>query len=127
MKYVSVVALLVAGLIHLLPVSGVTGAAALTRMYGVEIPDPNTSILLQHRALLFAVLALLMFGAIAVPSLRVTVLTVALFSAGSFIAVALSVGNYNAAIARVVTADVIASIFLVAGLIAEIWLGRQPA
>ena len=127
MKYVSVVALLVAGLIHLLPVSGVTGAAALTRMYGVEHLDPNTSILLQHRALLFAVLALLMFGAIAVPSLRVTVLTVALFSAGSFIAVALSVGNYNAAIARVVTADVIASIFLVAGLIAEIWLGRQPA
>ena len=96
-------------------------------MYGVENLDPNTSILLQHRALLFAVLALLMFGAIAVPSLRVTVLTVALFSAGSFIAVALSVGNYNAAIARVVTADVIASIFLVAGLIAEIWLGRQPA
>jgi hypothetical protein len=127
MKYVSVVALLVAGLIHLLPVSGVTGAAALKRMYGVENLDPNTSILLQHRALLFAVLALLMFGAIAVPSLRVTVLTVALFSAASFIAVALSVGNYNSAIARVVTADVIASIFLVAGLIAEIWLGRQPA
>jgi hypothetical protein len=127
MKYVSVVALLVAGLSHLLPGSGVTGAAALKRMYGVENLDPNTSILLQHRALLFAVLALLMFGAIAVPSLRVTVLTVALFSAASFIAVALSVGNYNSAIARVVTADVIASIFLVAGLIAEIWLGRQPA
>ena len=127
MKYVSVVALLVAGLIHLLPVSGVTGAAALTRMYGVEIPDPNTSILLQHRALLFAVLALLMFGAIAVPSLRVTVLTVALFSTASFIAVALWVGDYNSAIARVVTADVVASILLAAGLIAETWLARQPA
>ena len=127
MRYVSVVALLVAGLIHLLPVSGATGAAALTRMYGVEIPDPNTSILLQHRALLFAVLALLMFGAIAVPSLRVTVLTVALFSTASFIAVALWVGDYNSAIARVVTADVVASILLAAGLIAETWLARQPA
>jgi hypothetical protein len=96
-------------------------------MYGVEIPDPNTSILLQHRALLFAVLALLMFGAIAVPSLRVTVLTVALFSTASFIAVALWVGDYNSAIARVVTADVVASILLAAGLIAETWLARQPA
>jgi hypothetical protein len=68
-----------------------------------------------------------MFGAIAVPSIRVTVLTVALFSAASFIAVALSVGNYNSAIARVVTADVIASILLAAGLIAELWLAQQSA
>ena len=77
MTCVPIVALLVSGLIHLLPVSDVMGAAVLTRMYGVEVSDPNTSILLQHRALLFGVLALLMLGAIAVPSLRLTVLTVA--------------------------------------------------
>lgn len=124
MKYVSIVALLMAGLIHLLPVSGVTGAAALTRLYGVEVPDPNLSILLQHRALLFGLLALLMFGAIAVPGLRVIVLTVALFSAASFVAVALWVGGYNPAIARVVTADVVVSLLLSAGLVAEWWLAR---
>jgi hypothetical protein len=127
MTYVSVVALLISGLIHLLPVAGVAGAAALTRMYGVEVLDPNTSILLQHRALLFGVLALLMFVAIAVPSLRVTVLIVSLFSAASFIAVALWVGGYNAAIGRVIAADVVASILLAAGLIAELWLARQRA
>ena len=127
MTYVSVVALLISGLIHLLPVAGVAGAAALTRMYGVEVLDPNTSILLQHRALLFGVLALLMFVAIAVPSLRVTVLIVSLFSAASFIAVALWVGGYNAAIGRVIAADVVASILLAAGLIAELWLARPRA
>lgn len=125
MKYIAIVALLVSGLIHLLPIPGVMGAAALSRLYGVEVLDPNTSILLQHRALLFGALALLMFGAIAVPGLRLTVLTVALFSAASFIAVALWVGGYNTAIARVVTADVVASILLAAGLVAELWLARH--
>ena len=127
MQYISVVALLVSGLIHLLPVSGVMGAAALTRMYGVEGLDPNTSILLQHRALLFGVLALLMFAAIAVPSLRLTVLGVSLFSAASFVAVALWAGGYNSAIGRVIVADVVASILLAAGLIAETWLAWHRA
>lgn len=125
MSSISVVALLISGLIHLLPLAGVTGAAALTRMYGIEALDANTAILLQHRALLFGVLALSMFGAIAVPSARLTVLTVALFSAASFIAVALWVGGYNAAIARVVAADLVASILLAAGLAAELALARH--
>lgn len=124
MKYVPVVALLIAALIHLMPVPGVMGAAALTRLYGIETADPNTSILLQHRALLFGALAVLMLVAIAVPGLRLTVLLLSLFSAASFIVVALQVGGYNAAIARVVAADVVASVALVAGLAAELWLRR---
>ena len=122
MKHVSIVALLVAGIIHLLPVPGVTGASTLARLYGIEVNDPNTAILLQHRALLFGVLGVLMLSAIALPWLRVTVLTVALFSAASFIVVAMAVGGYNPAIGRVVVADVVASVLLAAGLVAELWL-----
>jgi hypothetical protein len=126
MKYVSIVALLVAGIIHLLPVLGVMGANTLTRLYGIEVNDPNTAILLQHRALLFGVLGVLMLSAIALPWLRVTALTVALFSAASFIVVAMAVGGYNTAIGRVVVADVVASVLLAAGLVAELWLiGRK--
>lgn len=126
MKYVSIVALLVAGIIHLLPVPGFMGVSTLTRLYGIEVNDPNTAILLQHRALLFGVLGVLMLGAIALPWLRVTVLTVALFSAASFIVVAMAVGGYNTAIGRVVVADVVASVLLAAGLVAELWLiGRK--
>lgn len=128
MKYVSIVALLIAGIIHLLPVPGVMGVSTLTRLYGIEVNDPNTAILLQHRALLFGVLGVLMLTAIALPSLRVTVLTVGLFSAASFIVVAMAVGGYNQAIARVVVADVVASVLLAAGLLAELWLiGRKVA
>lgn len=126
LKYVSIVALLVAGIIHLLPVPGVMGVGTLARLYGIEVNDPNTAILLQHRALLFGVLGVLMLSAIALPWLRVTALTVALFSAASFIVVATAVGGYNTAIGRVVVADVVASVLLAAGLVAELWLiGRK--
>lgn len=127
MKHVSAVALFLAGLIHLLPVPGVLGAAALARLYGVTVADPNTAILLQHRALLFGLLGGLMWAAIAWPGLRVTVLVVALGSAASFIAVAWAVGGYNAAIARVVVADGVAVVLLVAGLAAELWLRQARA
>ena len=122
MKYVSIVALLVAGIIHLLPVPGVMGVSTLSRLYGIEVNEPNTAILLQHRALLFGVLGVLMLSAIALPWLRVTALTVALFSAASFIVIAKAVGGYNPAIGRVVVADVVASALLAAGLVAELWL-----
>ena len=125
MKHVSVIALRVSTIIHLLPVPGVMGTTALGRLYGIEVVDANTSILLQHRALLFGLLAILMLLAIAVPKLRVTVLAVGLFSAASFVVVALWVGEYNAAIARVVTADVVVSILLSVGLCTEWWLTRQ--
>lgn len=119
MRYVSVVALLVAGLIHLAPVSGVMGASALTHLYGIEVTDPNLVILLQHRALLFGMLGALMLSAIAFPSLRIIAMTAGLFSAASFIAIAVWVGEYNAALDRVVIVDMVASVFLVVGLVTE--------
>lgn len=124
MRYVSVIALLVSGLIHLLPVPGVMGAQSLTRLYGIQVADPNTAILLQHRALLFGLLGILMLIAIAVPSIRVIVIVAALFSAASFIGIALWVGGYNAALSRVVTTDIVASILLAAGLAAELGLAK---
>jgi len=128
MKYVSIVALLIAGIIHVLPVPAVMGVSTLTRLYGIEVNNPNTAILLQHRALLFGVLGALMLCAIALPWLRVTALTVGLFSAASFIVVAMAVGGYNPAIGRVLVADVVASVLLAAGLVAELWLiGRKVA
>jgi hypothetical protein len=127
MQYVSIVALLVAGIIHLLPIPGVMGASTLARLYGIDVKEPNTAILLQHRALLFGMLGVLMLSAIALPWLRVTALTVALFSAASFIVVAMAVGKYNSAIGRVVVADVVASVLLAAGLVAELLLIARKA
>jgi hypothetical protein len=122
MKYVSITALLLAGIIHLLPLPGVLGVANLGRLYGIQVSDPNTAILLQHRALLFGVLGVLMLSAIPFPFLRTTALLVGFVSAASFIVVALWVGNYRAEIHRVVIADVIAAVLVAAGLAAEIFI-----
>ena len=122
MNHVITIALLVAGIIHLLPVSGVLGPSALARLYDIEVNDPNMAILLQHRALLFGVLGMLTLIAIPLAWLRLTALTVALFSALSFIVIATMVNGYNPAIARIVIADVVASVLLATGLAAELYL-----
>jgi len=120
MSHVTVIALLVAGLIHLLPVPGVAGAGVLARLYGIEVSGTDTAILLQHRALLFGLLGLLMLSAIPWPALRLPALAIGLASAASFVAVALWVGGYNEAIRRVVIADVVAAVLLAAGLATEL-------
>lgn len=119
LEYGSTIALLVSGIIHLIPVYGVLGPAALIQLYGIEVVDSNVSILLQHRALLFGILGLLMLLAIALPSIRITVLVTGLLSAASFIVVAMWVGDYNPAISRVIKADAVASALLAAGLLTE--------
>lgn len=120
MNHLTAAALLVAALIHLLPVPGVLGAGTLARLYGISVAGPDTAILLQHRALLFGILGVLMLAAIPWPSLRPVALVVGLASAASFVVVALWVGGYNGAIRRVVVADVVAAVALAVGLAAHL-------
>jgi hypothetical protein len=127
MKYLPSAALLIAGLIHLLPIPGVMGVPVLFRLYGIEISDPNIAILLQHRALMFAILGVIMLTAIRLEFLQITALSTGLVSTTSFIGVAAWVGHYNHAIQRVVIADIVASIALTVGLVAAVWLRRQAS
>lgn len=120
MKNLSVVALFAGGLLHLLPVSGVMGASTLEHLYGIAPAGPDIAILLQHRALLFGALGVLMLSAIALRPLRIAALALALFSAAGFPLVAAWVGGYNSAIGRVVVADLIAVILLSGGLVTEL-------
>lgn len=125
MKFVPVAALFVSAVVHVLPVFGAAGAPALGRLYGIEGMDVNTSILLQHRALLFGMLAVLMLMAIRLPHLRMIALWAGWFSATSFVVVAVGVGGYNDAVARVIMADLLVSLALSAGLHAEWRLRRN--
>lgn len=108
--------ILVAGLIHLLPLPGVLGAAHLARLYGVAVDDADLLILLRHRALLFAALGVFLIAAAFHPPWRLPACLLGLASALSFIVVALQQGGYNAAIQRVVLADVVAVGCLLAAL-----------
>ena len=110
--------LLVVGVIHLLPLTGVLGGARLVSLYGVSINDPNLEILMRHRAVLFGLLgAFLIYAAFKPPFQGIAILA-GLISVVSFMILAWSVGGYNAQLVTVFNADVIALVCLSIGVIA---------
>lgn len=117
--------LALAGIIHLLPLPGFLGAGQLGRLYGVAADDPNLSILLQHRAVLFGLLGALLVLAAFRTGLRTVALVAGLASTLSFLLIAWSVGGYNPQLARVVAADVVAVVLLVAAALIELRARRR--
>ena len=63
MRRIVAVSLLIAGIIHLLPLTGVLCAAQLERLYGLPFGQPDLLILMRHRALLFGLLGGLLVAA----------------------------------------------------------------
>lgn len=106
--------LVLVGIIHLLPVSGVLGVERLAALYGISLGEPNIEILMRHRAILFGLLGLFLVYAAFQPSLQTLAIIAGLVSVVSFIAIAWSVGGYNESVRKVVIADIIAIVALVA-------------
>lgn len=125
MRYLISAMLVVVGIIHLLPVAGVVGSERLATLYGISFSDPNLAILMRHRAVLFGLLGLFFFIAAFRPEMQPVAFGIGLVSVVSFLWLAWSVGGYNAQVARVVAADVIALACLVVGIAALAWLGRR--
>lgn len=117
--------LVLAGVIHLLPVSGVLGGERLQALYGVAVSDPGLLLLMRHRALLFGMLGAFLIAAAWVPAMRTAALALGLFSALSFIVLAAGGGPASAAIVRIVLADSIAVALLVAAGAAQAILMRR--
>jgi len=115
----------VAGLIHLLPLSGVLGSERLASLYGLSFSEPSLAILMRHRAVLFGLLGLFLIVAVFRPILRTAAFIAGLISVVSFLWIAASVSNYNEQIGRVVTADVVALVCLLVGFVAHRYLPHR--
>jgi hypothetical protein len=109
-------ALVVAGLVHLPPLVGLLSAARLEALYGVPVRDPALEILLRHRALMFGLLAALMFAGAFLPALRAVAIAVALLSMFGFVAVGAMVGEWPAALRKIAIADIAAGSLLLVAL-----------
>ena len=120
---ITIACLTLAGVIHLLPLPGLLGAGQLRRLYGIAVDDPNTAILLQHRAVLFGLLGVLLIAAAFRPELRAVALVAGLMSTVSFLVIAWGVGGYNAPVARVIAADIVAVLLLMVAAVIE-WRSR---
>jgi hypothetical protein len=100
--------LLVAAVIHLLPLVGVLGAERLRSLYGIPVEGADLAILLRHRAVLFGLLGAFLALSAFKPGLHGLGLLAGFASVVSFLALAWATPGYNAALARVVVADWIA-------------------
>jgi hypothetical protein len=118
--FVSVL-LLVAAVIHLLPLAGLFSAENLQRLYGVTAADTDMLILLRHRAVLFGLLGALILLSLFFSQWRGLAIGAGLVSAVSFVLIAKMSAGYGEAIARVVVADWVAIGCLVVAAIA-CWL-----
>lgn len=116
MRFIVPILLALAAIIHLLPVTGVLGAASLERLYGVAITDPNLLVLMRHRAVLFAIVGGVLIASIFRVEWRTLAITIGLISVVSFLWIAWSIDGTNALIARVVWVDVAALGILVAAV-----------
>lgn len=108
MRMVVKAMLLCVGIIHLLPLAGVLGAARLASLYGVVIDDPGLLLLMRHRAVMFGIVGGLMVAAAFQPQLQVTAIVAGAVSVVSFLVLAWLGGAVQPALQRIVVADVIA-------------------
>jgi hypothetical protein len=115
-RHLSSVTLVVVGVIHLLPLSGVLGPAQLQSLYGLAFDDPNALILMRHRAVLFGLVGLFLVYAAFRPAFQAAAFAGGLVSVISFLWLASVTNGYNASVGRVVVVDWFALSLLVVGL-----------
>ena len=123
MRYLISAMLIIVGVIHLLPLPGILGKARLETLYGLSFSDPNLSILMRHRAVLFGLLGLFLVLAAFQPQYQPVAFVAGFVSVISFLWLAWSVGAYNLQVGRVFRADLVALVCLVVGVIAYIYRG----
>ncbi len=114
MTYVVTGLFIIAGIIHLLPVVGILGADRLSALYGLSFEDPNLAILMRHRAVLFGLLGAFLVFAAFKPGLQWIALIAGLISVVSFLYLGWETGGYNDGIRKVMMADGIALVCLIA-------------
>jgi hypothetical protein len=125
MKYLVSAMLVLVGVIHLLPLSGLLGSERLASLYGIQFNEPNLEILMRHRAVLFALLGAFMVFAALNPAYQTLAFIAGFISVASFLYLAWSVGGYNEQVGRVFIADVVALVGLIVGGAVHAFLQRE--
>lgn len=115
MKYLVSAMLVLVGVIHLLPLSGVLGSERLASLYGLKFNEPNLEILMRHRAVLFGLLGAFMVFAAFKPAYQTVAFVGGFISVVSFLYLSWAVGGYNEQLGRVFVADVVALVCLIVG------------
>ena len=115
MHLLTTLALLLAALVHLMPLVGALGASRLVALYGVPIQDPNLALLMRHRAVLFGMLGGFLGYAATDVALHAAGLCAAWTSVAAFLLLAATTSGVNRQVHRVVLVDRVAALALGVG------------
>jgi heme A synthase len=112
------IALLIAGLINLLPALLAFLPDKISKSYGIDIPNANYELLLRHRAILFGIIGgLMIFSALVKKYYEISTIA-GLVSMTSFIILYFLIGKgINSALKKVMMIDVVATVILCIGFI----------
>lgn len=89
--------LVIAGIIHVLPLVGVVGSARLAALYGLDFSEPNLAILMRHRAVVIGLLGVFLIYAAFRPSQQPAAFVAGLVSAAAFLGLAWATGGIQLA------------------------------
>lgn len=106
--------ILIAGVINFLPVVGLLSRKRLEILYGIEITDPNTEILMRHRAVMFGLIGGFMIYSAISGDFWDWAIGGGLISMILFIVLALQTGGYTDPIRKIIKADIFAILCLLA-------------
>ncbi|MCY7315187.1 MAG: phosphopantetheine adenylyltransferase [Rubrivivax sp.] len=115
MRMVAPTILILPAAIHALPVLGVLGAARLSQLYGITVEGQELTLLLQHWAVLFALLAAFFAAAVPRPELHRMASIAGWVSVLSCLLLSRPTAALNAASTTAVRADWVALVLLVIG------------
>ncbi|MFT5572647.1 MAG: hypothetical protein ACI9FR_001571 [Cryomorphaceae bacterium] len=101
------IAFIVAGTIHTMPVIGVFGSDRIKALYDLQVTDPNLLLLLQHRAILFGVVAVILFAAVFNPAYHSLAIGLGTLSMLTFIAFAYFGSGISASLVKVAWVDLL--------------------
>ena len=117
LKHATTALLLVAGIINMIPVVGVVSVEQLVRLYEVPLDNTDLVILMRHRAVLFGLLGVFIIYSIIRPALQQVACIAGLISMLSFVVIAYAVGDFGQPMSKIIVADIIGSVALVAVLL----------
>ncbi len=115
MRYFIAFAYLLAAVINLAPGVGVISNDVLSQLYGIAVASPELSLLLRHRAVLFALVGALLLAAVFQQQLRTQAGIIGLISMLSYLVLFGLIGADNESLLTVAWIDAVAASFLIAG------------
>lgn len=115
------IALVIAGLIHLIPGVGVLSADRLAALYGTRLESPDLILLMRHRAVLFALVGALLLAAAFVPHLRPAAIAIGMVSMLGFLVLFALSGDVGPEVRRVFWVDVGAAVLLGLASVTHYW------